>query len=152
MLSICSPKDFWSGLIYLFFGLSAIIIARDYDMGNALKMGPAYFPTLLGWLLVTIGAISVLRSFLVRGTPIGSFPIKALLIIIGATVLFGWMLRGAGMAIALPILVIFSAAASKRFRLLPTLLMAAGLTLFCVMVFLKGLGVPLPVIGDWFGG
>jgi hypothetical protein len=30
--------------------------------------------------------------------------------------------------------------------------MAAGLTLFCVLVFLKGLGVPLPVIGEWFGG
>lgn len=152
VLSICSPKDFWSGLIYVFFGLSAVIIARDYDMGTALKMGPAYFPTLLGWLLAGIGAISVLRGFLVRGTPVGGFAFKALLMIVGATVLFGLTVRGAGMAIALPILVIFSAAASKRFRPLATLLMATGLTLFCVLVFLKGLGVPLPVIGDWFGG
>jgi putative tricarboxylic transport membrane protein len=150
--SICSPKDFWSGLIYLFFGLGAVFIARDYDMGTALKMGPAYFPTLLGWLLAVIGAISVLRGFLVRGTPVGGFAIKAMLMIVGTTALFGWIVRGAGMAIALPILVICSAAASRRFQLLPTLLMAAGLTLFCVYVFLKGLGVPLPVIGHWFGG
>jgi hypothetical protein len=151
-LSICSPKDFWSGVIYVFFGLSAIIIGRDYGMGSALKMGPAYFPTLLGWLLVAIGAIALVRGFLVRGMPVGGFAIKALLMIVGATVLFGLTVRGAGLAISLPVLVIFSAAASKRFRLLPTLLMAAGLTLFCVLVFLKGLGVPLPVIGDWFGG
>jgi putative tricarboxylic transport membrane protein len=151
-LSICSPKDFWSGLLYMFFGLGAIIIARDYGMGSALKMGPAYFPTLLGWLLVTIGAISVVRGFVIRGTAVGGFAMKGLLMVVGATLLFGLTVRGAGLAIALPILVIFSAAASKRFRLLPTLLMAAGLTLFCVLVFLKGLGVPLPVVGPWLGG
>jgi putative tricarboxylic transport membrane protein len=150
--SISSPKDFWSGAIYAFFGLSAVLIARDYDMGSALKMGPAYFPTLLGWLLTAIGIVSVVRGFVVRGTAVGGFAIKAVLMIIGATVLFGLTVRGAGLAVALPILVIFSAAASKRFRFLPILLMAAGLTLFCVVVFLKGLGVPLPVIGDWFGG
>jgi Tripartite tricarboxylate transporter TctB family len=151
-LSICSPKDFWSGLIYLSFGLSAIIIARDYGMGSALKMGPAYFPTILGWLLVAIGAISVVRGFVVRGTRVGGFAVKRLLIVVGATVLFGLTVRGAGLAIALPIFVIFSATASKRFRLPPTLLMVAGLTLFCVLVFIKGLGVPLPVIGPWLGG
>ncbi len=152
VLPICSPKDFWSGAIYVFFGLSAVIIAQDYGMGTALKMGPAYFPTLLGWLLIFIGATSVVRGFLVRGTPVGGFAMKALLMIVGATVLFGLTLRGAGLAVALPILVIFSAAASRRFRPLATLLMAAGLTVFCVLVFLKGLGVPLPIIGDWFGG
>ena len=150
--SIYSPKDFWSGLLYMFFGLSAIIIARDYGMGSALKMGPAYFPTLLGWLLVAIGAISVVRGFVIRGTPVGGFAMKGLLMVVGATLLFGLTVRGAGLAVALPILVIFSAAASKRFRLMSTLLMAAGLTLFCVLVFLKGLGVPLPVVGPWFGG
>ncbi|MGH7929658.1 MAG: tripartite tricarboxylate transporter TctB family protein [Candidatus Binatia bacterium] len=150
-MSISSAKDFWSGLIYIFFGLAAVIIARDYGMGSPLKMGPAYFPTILGWLLVVIGAISVIRGFVIRGTPVGGFAIKGLLMVVGATLLFGFTVRGAGMAVALPILVIFSAAASSRFRLIPTLLMAAGLTLFCVMVFLKGLGVPLPIVGPWFG-
>jgi putative tricarboxylic transport membrane protein len=151
-MSISSPKDFWSGLIYLFFGVSAILIARDYGMGSALRMGPAYFPTVLGWLLIIIGAISVVRGFLVAGTPIGRFAAKGLIIITGATVLFGLTVRGAGLAIALPVFVILSAAASSRFRVLPTLLMAAALTAFCVLVFVHGLGVPLPVIGSWFGG
>ena len=62
-----NPKDFWTGLIYICFGSSAILIAREYGMGTAVKMGPAYFPTILGGLLVGIGAISVIRSFVVRG-------------------------------------------------------------------------------------
>jgi putative tricarboxylic transport membrane protein len=72
--------------------------------------------------------------------------------IVGSTLLFGLTVRGAGLAIALPVSVILSAAASSRFRWKPTLLMAVGLTLFCVLVFVKGLGVPLPVVGPWFGG
>ena len=64
-----NPKDFWTGLIYIFFGSSAILIARDYGMGTAIKMGPAYFPTILGGLLVVIGAISVIRSFIAAGGP-----------------------------------------------------------------------------------
>jgi hypothetical protein len=151
-VSIRSPRDLWSGLLYIIFGLSAVVIGREYGMGSALKMGPAYFPTLLGWLLAVIGAISVIRGFVIRGTPVGGFAIKGLLMIIGATLLFGFTVRGAGLAIALPILIIVSAAASSRFRWKTTLLMAAGLTLFCVLVFLKGLGVPLPVVGPWLGG
>jgi putative tricarboxylic transport membrane protein len=149
---IRSTKDFWSGLIYIFFGLSAVLIARDYGMGAALKMGAAYFPTLLGSLLIIIGAISVIRGFVIRGAPVGAFAIKGLLMIVGSTLLFGLTVRGAGLAIALPVSVILSAAASSRFRWKPTLLMAVGLTLFCVLVFVKGLGVPLPVVGPWFGG
>jgi putative tricarboxylic transport membrane protein len=149
---IRSAKDFWSGLIYILFGLSAIVIARDYGMGTALKMGAAYFPTILGWLLVVIGAISVIRGFVIQGPPVGAFAIKGLLMVVGATLLFGLTVRGAGLAIALPVSAILSAAASSRFRWRLTLVMALALTLFCVLVFIKGLGVPLPVVGPWFGG
>jgi hypothetical protein len=55
------------------------------------------------------------------------------------------------LAIALPLLAIVSARASTRFRWTASIVMAAGLTVFCVLVFLKGLGVPLPLIGNWFG-
>ena len=121
-------------------------------MGTAVKMGPAYFPTILGGLLVLIGTISVIRSFVVTGTPIGAFAIKGLVLIVGATLLFGFLVRGAGLIVALPLLVIASAYASERFRWKPTMVMALGLTLFCILVFIKGLGVPLPVVGSWFGG
>lgn len=149
---IRSAKDFWSGLIYVFFGLSAILIARDYGMGTALKMGAAYFPSVLGGLLVVIGTISLIRSFLVAGTPIGGFAFKGFSLVIAAVVIFGLIVRGAGLGVAVPLLVVISAIGSARFRWVPTLIMAAGLTVFCVLVFVKGLGVPLPIIGPWLGG
>jgi putative tricarboxylic transport membrane protein len=147
-----NPKDFWTGLIYIFFGSSAILIAREYGMGTAIKMGPAYFPTILGGLLVGIGVISVIRSFIAPGARIGAFAFKGLILVIVSVLVFGLIVRGAGLAVSLPLLVIISAYASTRFRWGPTLLLAAGLTIFCSLVFIKGLGIPLPIIGPWFGG
>jgi len=149
---IRSIKDFWTGVIYIAFGSCAILIAREYGMGTALKMGPAYFPTVLGALLVLIGAIAMIRAFLVEGSPIGALAIKPLAIIFGSILLFGLIVRGVGLLMALPLLVIVSAYASIHCRWLPTLLLAAGLTVFCIMVFVQGLGVPLPIIGPWLGG
>jgi putative tricarboxylic transport membrane protein len=149
---IRSTKDFWSGVLYIFFGTGALLVGRDYAMGTALRMGPAYFPSLLGALLILIGAISVIRSFFVQGTPIGAFALKQLAFVVGSVILFGAIVRGAGLAIALPLLAIVSARASARFRWTASIVMAAGLTVFCILVFLKGLGVPLPLIGNWFGG
>jgi hypothetical protein len=121
-------------------------------MGTALRMGPAYFPSLLGALLLLIGAIALIRSFFATGSPIGGFALKGLSLVIASVVLFGFIVRGAGLVVALPLLVVISGLASSRFRWVPTLAMAVGLTIFCVFVFVKGLGIPLPMIGPWFGG
>ena len=74
---IRGPKDFWTGVIYLLFGGIAFWIARDYGLGTASRMGPGYFPTVLSALLVLIGVISVVRSFIVPGEPLGKFALKA---------------------------------------------------------------------------
>jgi len=66
--------------------------------------------------------------------------------------LFGLIVRGAGLVIALPVLVIVSSYASIQFRWKAALALAAALTFSCILIFLKGLGVPLPVVGSWFGG
>jgi hypothetical protein len=149
---IRNEKDFWIGVVYLAFGSAAIIIGRDYSMGTALKMGPSYFPTILGSLLILIGIISLVRSFVKPGTPFGVFALKGLILIIASIILFGFIVRWVGLVIALPILVIISSYASIRFRWKYSLALAAGLTIFCILVFLKGLGVPLPILGSWFGG
>lgn len=146
-----NPKDFWTGLIYIFVGSAALIISRDYDMGTAVKMGPAYFPTILSVLLIGIGIVSVLRSLFKSGSPIGAVAWKGLILIVASTLLFGVIVRGAGVVIALPLLVIVSASASARFSWKTSIAEAAGITLFCIVIFLKGLGVPLPILGSWFG-
>src|SRR4029450_8018657 len=81
-------------------------------MGAALKMGPAYFPTVLGVLLSFIGVISLVRSFVQKGDPIPAFAWRPLLLITGATVVFGLLVRGAGLVIALPLFIIMTAFAS----------------------------------------
>jgi hypothetical protein len=152
MSSIKSPKDFCAGLIYLAIGGVAIWLGREMPMGTALKMGPAYFPTVLGALLALIGFISLVRAFLQKGEPIPKFAWKPLLLITVATVVFGLLVRGAGFVIALPIFIIMTAYGSVNFRWVPTLVIAAVATTLCALVFIKGLGVPLPLIGRWISG
>jgi hypothetical protein len=144
-----NPKDICSGVIYILFGLAALVIGRDYGMGTALKMGPAYFPSVLGGLLILVGAIAVMRSFFIEGTPLGAFPLKKIALVVASVLFFGFTVRRLGLLVALPLLTIISASASDRFRWAPSLAMAVGLTIFCSLVFLKGLGVPLPLIGSW---
>lgn len=145
-------KDFWTGIIYVAFGSAVIFIAREYGMGTSTRMGPAYFPTVLSVLLILIGIISLIRSFIQPGTPISAITFRGLFLVIISIVLFGLIVRGAGLVIALPLLVIVSSYASSQFRWLPALAMAVGMTFFCILIFLKGLGVPLPIVGSWFGG
>ena len=147
-----NPKDFFAALIYLAIGLSAILMGRELPMGSALQMGPAYFPTVLGAILSFIGLISLIRSLVRTGEPIQTFAWKQLLLIVVATLVFGLLVRGAGLLIALPLFVVMTAFASVKFRWGPALALAAAATVFCAGVFILGLGVPLPLIGRWFGG
>ncbi|MEI7430793.1 MAG: tripartite tricarboxylate transporter TctB family protein [Betaproteobacteria bacterium] len=146
-----NAKDFWTGIIYVFVGVSAIFLSRDYGMGTAVKMGPAYFPTLLSSVLIAIGAISLVRSFIKPGTPIGAFATKGLALVVASTLLFGLIVRGAGMAIALPLMIVISAYASTRFNWRYAVPLAVGVTVFCILIFTVGLGIQLPILGSWFG-
>jgi hypothetical protein len=149
---IRSPKDFWAGVLYAAIGGAAIVIARDYGMGSSSRMGPAYFPTVLGGLLLLIGIASLVRSFFAGGEPIGAIAWKGMFLVTLATVLFGVLLRPAGLVVALATLILVSAAASVKFRFdWRALTMMAGLILFCALVFVKGLGLPVALLGTWFG-
>lgn len=145
------PKDFWTGIIFLFFGLGAVLVGQDYPMGSAGRMGPAYFPTVLGSLLALIGLIGVVRSLLRPGEAIGRFYVKELVLILAGILLFGFLMRGAGLVPAILVLIILSGFAGPKFRWGETLLLAAGLAIFAVVVFVKLLGLPMPVFGPWFG-
>lgn len=149
--SIRNPKDFWAGILYVAFGAGAILLARDYGMGSALKMGPGYFPSVLGGLLILIGIAALLRAFMRRGEAIGGLAIKPMLYVTLSTIAFGMLVRGAGVVPAIVVLALASAYASARFRIVPSLLLVAGLVAFCVLVFVYGLGVPLEPFGTWFG-
>ena len=150
---IRSQQDFGAGLLYAAFGLAALLMARDYGMGTASRMGPGYFPTALGALLLLTGIASVVRSFFRDGKPIGAVAWKGAALVTAATVLFGLLLRPAGLVPALVALILVGASASSRFRFewrAGALMLA--LIAFCVLVFVKGLGLPIPLLGSWLTG
>lgn len=149
---IRNPKDFGAGVLYIAFGAVGLYIAQDYGMGRASRMGPGYFPTVLSWLLLLFGAAAVIRSFIKPGEGIGGFAWKAALYVCGSTVLFGVLLIPAGLIIALLALILTSAAASQHFKFdVKATLALIVLVTFCALVFVKGLGVPMPLVGTWFG-
>lgn len=153
MSHVLQKKDFWAGVLYIAFGAAAFWIGRDYPMGTAGRMGAGYFPTVLSAILMLIGLISAARAFAQEGEPVGTIAWKPLALVVGATALFGLLLPVAGLVIALIVLILVSAVASQHFRFDPKA--AAGLVLlvtFCTLVFVKALGVPMPLLGSWFGG
>jgi hypothetical protein len=152
MSHVLQKKDFWAGVLYIAFGAAAFWIGRDYPMGTAGRMGAGYFPTILSIILMLIGLFSSARAFTQEGVAVGTIALKPLVLVVGSTALFGFLLPTAGLVIALIVLIMTSAVASQHFRFDPKA--AAGLVLlvaFCALVFVKALGVPMPLIGSWFG-
>jgi hypothetical protein len=152
-LRIKSPKDFWTGVFYLAFGALALWIARDYPLGSAGRMGPGYFPIALSLLLMALGAYVLMKGLTREGEPLGQFAWRVAFVVLVATVAFGYLLERAGLIIALFVLISGSALASMNSRYdWKTALYAVGLGVFCVLVFVKGLGVAMPLFGSWLGG
>ena len=148
---IQNPKDFWAGAIYCTVGIAAVWIAQGYAFGSGARMGPGYFPSVLGALLAIFGLLSITRSLLQPGDPIGSIAWKPLGLITGGTILFGLLLPRAGLIVAIPVYVLISAAASEKFRFdWRATIGLFALIAFCTLVFVTLLGVPLPILGSWF--
>ncbi|HET7678691.1 MAG TPA: tripartite tricarboxylate transporter TctB family protein [Xanthobacteraceae bacterium] len=146
-------KDFWTGVIYIVIGLSALVIARNYALGSAARMGPGYFPTAVALLLTAVGVTIVVRSFVREGELVDRFAWKPMLLVLGSIVAFGILINRAGLPLAAVVLVLGCAAASERFRIgWPPMLGMAALVAFCVIVFVIGMGIPMPLIGPWFTG
>jgi hypothetical protein len=148
---IRNPKDFLSGLMFLAFGGGAIFLGQDYEVGKAIRMGPGYFPLVLGGLLCIVGAACVLRSLVLQGSHIGKLAFKPLLLVVVSTLVFGVLLRNAGLVAALAVSILLSALASSQFSARSTAVTIVLLTAFCYLVFIKGLGLPIPVFGPWLG-
>ncbi len=150
-VAIGNPKDFWSGAIFVAVGLAAVVLARAHPMGTAMRMGPAYFPTMLGGLLALIGLITVLRSLVRAGEPIGRLAYGKVSLVLTSNVLFALLLRRVGLVVSLILLVLTSAYASQRFSWRASLALAIGLAAACAVTFVTLLGLPIPLLGAWLG-
>lgn len=151
MSAIRHPKDFWIGAIFIAFGLGAVFTRGDLEMGSGGRMGPAYFPVILGILLTVIGVAGVVRSFFRHGAPMEKLHLRPLAVVTLAVVLFGVLMRGAGLVPAAAVLVLVSFYAHPRFNWKEGVLLAAGLAGFSYLLFIKLLGLPIPALGPWLG-
>ena len=76
-MKVANGKDFWAGLMFVGFGLGFMGVANNYAMGTAVRMGPAYFPTVLGGMLAVLGVAIFLRAFVSKiPHPVGVFPFR----------------------------------------------------------------------------
>ena len=142
-------QDFWAGASLIAVGVTAILIARNYQFGSALRMGPGYFPIILGGILTLFGLFLMARSPRSAETIERGWSLRALIIIPVAFVLFGILMTHAGFIPALIVLIFISALATTEFRLIEVVLLSLGLTAACVAVFIYGLGLPYPLIADF---
>jgi hypothetical protein len=149
-MKLKNAKDFWSGVMFVAFGLFFAGFARQYDMGTSARMGPAYFPTVLGLLLIAIGLYIGFKGLRFEAEDghgqVDRFHFKPLLLVLGGVVAFGVLLRPAGMIIALSAMILIASFGSGEFKWREIVPLMAGLALLVWVMFIWGLGLTIPVL------
>ena len=145
MAFIRHPKDFYAGLLFIAFGMAAIAIGSNYALGTAARMGPGYFPRILGILLVVLGAVLLLRAVRIQGAQVPRFKWRPTLVVLGSVVVFGYIVEHAGLLISTVILIVGASAASHEFRWKEALISGIFFALLAIAVFVLGLKLQLPV-------
>jgi hypothetical protein len=145
-VDVRSNKDFWAGMMFLGTGAGALVVARAYPFGTTLSMGPGYFPTLIGAILILFGAVIAFRGLRRNEKMQGSWSIRALMLLPLSIVVFGMLMRLAGFLPALAALVFLSAASGREFKFKEVFLLAVFLYVLSGVMFIWGLGLPYPLI------
>lgn len=145
-----NAKDVAAGMLFvaigLFFAGESLLHLR---IGRALAMGPGYFPLVLGSVLVAFGAVIALRAIGKPSEAFGPVSWRGVILVAGSIFFFALTVRGLGMAGALFGATIMAARSSGLLGWRGSIVLAAVMTAFSVVVFIHLLGLPYPVIGPW---
>jgi len=159
-MKIGHAKNFWGGVLFAVIGGMFAVIAKGipglsflpgYAMGTPARMGPAFFPFWLGLILFFIGLSIAVMGVREQGGPDAAFPKfhwRPILFVLGAVVLFGIILKAVGMLIAGLVLVVIASMGSHQFRWKQSLILGLILVVFCALVFVWGLKLPIPLCPD----
>lgn len=162
-MKIKSQKDFYSGLLYTVVGAAFAYGATSYNVGSAARMGPGYFPLLLGSLLAIIGGIVIFKSLVVEtptGDRVGSWAWKPLSFIIAGNLLFGVLLGGLpsiklpamGLIVAIYGTTLVVSMAGDKFKLKEVLILATVLSVLSYLAFIVLLKLQFPVWPSFIAG
>jgi hypothetical protein len=149
---IRSPKDFWAGLLFVGLGIGAIAVGSRYPLGSAARMGPGYFPRILGILLIVLGTIIAARGLRAHGDPIPGWKWWPTSIVLGSVVLFGLVMAKLGVAISTVLLIVVASVASHEFRPKESVISGVLLAALAVGVFVIGLHLQLPIWPSFLTG
>ena len=155
-MKLASQKDFLSGLMFTIVGAAFALGAREFDVGTAARMGPGYFPMMLGILLAGLGVIVTIQSFRkggADGDPVGAIAWRPLCFVLGANLLFGALLVGVpalgipafGLIVALYALVIVAGFAQAGGSIKQSLVLATVLAVGSYGAFVYMLNLQFPV-------
>lgn len=163
-MKIGHAKDFWGGVLFAAIGGAFALIAKGvkigdstliagYAMGTPARMGPAFFPFWLGLILFALGVIIAVNGARNKNPPPDSaFPKYhwgPILWVLGAVVMFGLILKAVGMLLAGVLLVLVAGVGDPEgFRWKSSLILGVCLTIFCALVFVAGLKLPIPLCPD----
>ncbi|MFD0668929.1 tripartite tricarboxylate transporter TctB family protein [Ramlibacter sp. MAHUQ-53] len=162
-MKIKSQKDFFSGLMFMVVGGAFAWGATKYTIGEGARMGPGYFPLLLGIVLGLLGAFILFESLVVDtedGEKIGSIAWKPLGFIIGANLAFGVLLGGLpslgvpamGLIVAIFALVFIASLAGDHFRPKEITILATILAILSYLAFIKLLKLQFQVWPSFIAG
>jgi hypothetical protein len=135
-------RDIVAGLLFVGIGAFALLAARGYPVGTAMRMGPGYFPVVLGWLLIAFGALVGLRAARRRDWQPVAWSWQPLAWITFSIVLFGFLLPRLGLVPALVAMFPVAAAAGREFRWREVFVLTLVMTAFAGAVFVYGLKLP----------
>jgi uncharacterized membrane protein YidH (DUF202 family) len=142
-------RDIVAGLLFVGIGAFALLVARGYPVGSAMRMGPGYFPVVLGWLLIALGALVGLRAARRPDwQPVG-WTWKPLAWISLSILLFGFLMPRVGLVPALAAMFPVAAAAGREFRLREVVLLTLVMSAFAGGVFVYGLKLPYRLFNFW---
>lgn len=143
---IRNPRDFYAGLLFLFFGAVATFFANDYPMGTALRMGPGYFPKVLGLLLLALGAITCATGLALRGEAVERLRARPLILILAAVGAFALLIEPAGIIVSTALSVALATLATAESRVREVVVLLIVLLAIAVGVFTYGLGLPFKLL------
>ena len=143
-------RDFLAGLLFAVFGAIAVFVARGYPVGTAMRMGPGYFPMVLGGILILFGAYLMWRG-LRRPEPVsGGWGWRALALVTLSMLLFGFLVARIGLIPALVAMFVVCALAGREFRLREVLVLTVVMNVFAVLLFVYLLKLPYRLFLDYW--
>jgi prepilin signal peptidase PulO-like enzyme (type II secretory pathway) len=146
-LNIKNHRDFWAGIMFIAFGVIFMLLSKQYQLGSAAKMGPGYFPTVLGGIMVALGLLILIPAFTSKRptVKVDKIQFPAMGWILAGVLVFGLALPKLGFVISAGLLVVISAYGSHEHTWKESLISAVILAAACYLVFVKGLELQFPV-------